>query len=69
MDAVRLVLLLRDTVISAEPICTSCLYADDQGRPRHRGEELLCAYSLPAAGLGNRFRCRMGFHLAQVHGY
>ncbi|UFP94171.1 hypothetical protein [Gloeobacter morelensis] len=66
MEETRLVLLLRDTVTSAEPVCTVCFYADQQGRPRHRGERLLCASEDISSPHTGRYRCRMGFHLAQI---
>ncbi|AGY58105.1 hypothetical protein [Gloeobacter kilaueensis] len=64
MEGTRLVLLLRNTVIGSELVCTGCLYADLEGRPRYRGERWLCASD--SSSQTGRFRCQMGFHLAQI---
>jgi hypothetical protein len=67
MGKIRLVLLLRDNIVAAEPVCTTCLYADCQGKPRQRGDYFLCAREISRSQFGSRFRCRMGFQVAQVH--
>jgi hypothetical protein len=66
VSAARLVLLLRESVAAAEPVCTACLWADSEGRPRLRGEQLLCAREVASPAGGHRYRCRMGFQIAQV---
>ncbi|MEM9214216.1 MAG: hypothetical protein AAGD25_07695 [Cyanobacteria bacterium P01_F01_bin.150] len=68
-----LVILMDNQLLPSQSVCQGCVMADQQGRPRWYGGELLCGRALqclPEDGDHrlNQYECQMGFRIAHIDG-
>lgn len=63
-----LVMVLNEQIIPTQPICETCLWADQMGQPRWNGDRLRCGKALHkfAEQQPDQFQCAMGFRVMHV---
>lgn len=63
-----LVILTDDCILSPKQVCQTCLLANCNGEPRWRCGQLQCGRAIGKLSdkQPSRFRCEMGFLLAQI---
>ena len=64
-----LVILTRESILSAQTVCQDCLLANHQGLPRWKQGRLDCGSSVHKnleSNKSKRYQCQMGFQVAEV---
>jgi len=63
-----LLIMIEDQLLSPEPVCTTCLLADQEGQPRWYQGRLRCGQAIGqrCGQRADQYECQMGFRLVQV---
>jgi hypothetical protein len=69
LEEEMLVVLTDAQLFPSQVVCQSCLLADQAGLPRWQKGRLCCGTAVPDRNdqRSRHYRCRMGFHLAEVN--